>query len=81
MAHLFQCDKCGKLSQPHTMQGRLILQEVRGGQTHVSYYNRKAEVCGECFSQLKTLMNRTDAQALPPAEVHITVAEDEYTVR
>lgn len=59
MADLFQCDKCGTIASKDGKRARLILQELGpDGNPHPAHYNRKAEVCGGCFDNLKVMMNR-----------------------
>lgn len=57
MADKFECDQCKDLMPVRMKRGRLILQELKDGQTHMSYYNRKAEVCERCFDKLRNSMN------------------------
>lgn len=54
MADLFRCDKCGRTGAMQHKRGRFIVQELNhhDGQPHVSLYNKKAEVCGDCLTLL-----------------------------
>ncbi len=64
MADMFKCDKCGLLGPITLKRGQLTLQEIRDGQVHVSYYNRKAEVCEKCFNVLKDAMKASPSTPL-----------------
>jgi len=58
MADLFRCDKCGRIGRASEKKGRLIVQELGSdGLAHPALYNRKAEVCEGCFTEVCRTMH------------------------
>lgn len=60
MADLFRCDKCHQILAKDGKKGRLIVQELgrADGMPHPALYNRKLELCDDCFLHFKQLMDR-----------------------
>lgn len=56
---LFRCDKCKTIMLKAAKKGRLIVQELgdNDGMAHPALYNRKLELCVNCFEGFRSMMD------------------------